>query len=57
MEKVMTETDDLNIGDKVIYQSKNTVITDHYGAGNYAVQWGEDWKSVKRGELTKEEVV
>ncbi len=52
----MTETDDLNIGDKVIYQSKNTVITDHYGAGIYPIEVDGDWKSVKRGELTKEEV-
>lgn len=54
----MTENiDDLNIGDSVIYQDKNTVITDHYGDGIYAILWGEDWKPVKRGELTKDEVV
>ena len=53
----MTETDDLNIGDLVIYQSKNTVITDHFGFGMYEIKVEDEWFSVHRRELTKEEVV
>lgn len=54
----MTENiDDLNIGDKVIYQDKNTVITDHYGRGIYAIELDGEWLSVHSRELALENEV
>lgn len=53
----MTETDDLNIGDPVIYQGKELVIVDHYGNGVYAIILDGEWKAVKRSELIIESEV
>lgn len=53
----MTETDDLNISDPVIYQAQNAIVADHYGNGVYAILLDGEWKAVKRSELIIESEV
>jgi hypothetical protein len=47
----MVDTDDLNIGDKVIYQAQDAIVVDHYGKGVYAIAINGQWLSVHRREL------
>ena len=49
--------DELNIGDKVLYQQRYCIVVDHYGAGVYAIELNGQWLSVHSRELAIENEV